>query len=358
MNKKIILNNKIKSDFVMPFICSLLIVLGIIWFAKIMSIIELFSSRGVELSKFLLLITLVLPDLVFYITPFAVIAGFYILFQNYFFSREIYILRNIPISPKQLLTPIKNTIILIILMQFINGFFIAPISFQTFSETRNSIKSNFLSSIFRSGDIQSHNSGFVSYVQDLNSDDSINKFFIYRTFDDREEFLISESAMINFDKSNIAVLLENGIILRVSNAKEVQILEFDKFDDNFSLMQSNNNKKLHYKELTAIDLMIKDINNSGAKAKILAGILFKIFWTIIPYFIFIFAREIYFHGEFRRNGLGKKHLLFGFVAIFSVSLSFVVKNIAVVNLLFAILIIGLFLIISSIINLVNFSEKI
>jgi hypothetical protein len=170
--------------------------------------------------------------------------------------------------------------------------------------------------------------------------------------------LIANFAKIDSFDSDITLKINDGIIFRENNNGEISTMKFKYFNDDLSLMQNNNYTKTHYKEFSIFRIIDSIKNNEELKANINAGIIFKAFWIIIPFFIFVLAQEIYFYGEFRRNGLGKKHLLFSIVTIFFVTLSFIVKKLATTNIPLVFFIIISAIILIYLVNKANFSEKI
>ncbi|MBT4989135.1 MAG: LptF/LptG family permease [Rickettsiales bacterium] len=358
-NSNNILSKKIIRDFAIPLTLTTCLVLGIIWLTKVISIIDLISSKGVSLYKFFSLTMMILPELIFYVIPFAVIISFYIFFQNYFFTREVYILRNIPVTPKILLKPVKQVIFFLLFIQFINGFLIAPFTYKAFDQLKFDIKFNFISVVVSPGTIEHLRNDLVSYVDNVSEDNILNNFFIYRHSRDNQEFLLSKKANIVNNGNDISLNITDGILYRVNNEGKTNIIEFGYYSDDLSVMRTEKKTdKIHYKEISFFDL-INDIS-SGQKYDnlVYAGILFKLFWILLPLIICIMAREIYFYGEFRRNGLGKKHLLFWIVSISCVTVSLAIKNVAASNQTAAIYIVLLSLIITYVVSRANFSEKI
>jgi len=353
-----ILAKKIRSDFLIPFALTIFLILGIIWLTKIISIIDLVSTKSVSLPKFLTLIIIIIPDLLFYIIPFSLIICFYIFFQNYFFTREIYIFRNIPIKPKILFKPLRRLILMIVCFQFILGFIIAPKAYQMFEKLKFDIKYNLLSVVLTPGSIEKIGNNMVSFVDSESENEILNNFFLYRNAEGEKEFLIANFAKIDSFDSDITLKINDGIIFRENNNGEISTMKFKYFNDDLSLMQNNNYTKTHYKEFSIFRIIDSIKNNEELKANINAGIIFKAFWIIIPFFIFVLAQEIYFYGEFRRNGLGKKHLLFSIVTIFFVTLSFIVKKLATTNIPLVFFIIISAIILIYLVNKANFSEKI
>ncbi|MBT4921440.1 MAG: LptF/LptG family permease [Rickettsiales bacterium] len=354
-----IIQRKIIRDFTVPLMLTVFLVLGIIWLTKLISIIELISTKGVSAYKFFSLAIMIIPDLIFYVMPFGVIIAFYVFFQNYFFTREIYILRNIPVSPKILFAPVKKIIFFLIIIEFINGFFIAPFAYKTFDKLKFDIKSNFVSVIMNPGTIETIRDDLVSYVDDVSKNDILNNLFIYRNSQSGQEFLLSKQANIVNNDQHLSLNMTDGRVFRVDPSGDINIIEFDYYSDDLSVVRAEQDKnQVHYKQLTLIDILTDLLYKHQYEPDVYAGILFKLFWIMLPLFIFIAARELYFYGEFRRNGLGRKHLLFWIVSISCVTVSFMIKTIATSNQIAAIFIALSLLLITYLVSKANFSEKI
>jgi lipopolysaccharide export LptBFGC system permease protein LptF len=358
-DKQNILAKKIKYDFLIPFTLTVFLILGVIWLTKIISIIDLVSAKTVSLSKFVTLIVIIIPDLLFYIIPFCIIICFYIFFQNYFFTREIYIFRNIPIRPKALFNPLKKLIFTIVCFQFLLGFFIAPKAYQAFDKIKNDIKYNLLSVVLTPGSIEKIGSDMVSFADFESENEILNNFFLYRNSEGNKEFLIANFAKIDSFDSDITLKISDGIIFREDIDHEISTVKFKHFNDDLSLINDNiHQQQIHYKGMSLSQIISLINGKEPLRKDFYAGIIFKFFWIFIPIIIFVLAQEIYFHGEFRRIGLGKKHLLFSGVSIFFVILSFIIKKTAETNISLAFFIIILAIIFIFIINKANFSEKI
>ncbi len=357
-SKQNLLAKKIRSDFLIPFVLSIFLILGIIWLTKIISIIDIAAAKSVSALTFLTLITIIIPDLLFYIIPFSLIICFYIFFQNYFFTREIYIFRNIPIKPKILFKPLGKVIFMIVCFQFLLGFIIAPKAYQIFEKLKFDIKHNLISVALTPGSVEKIGNNMLSFVGSESENEILNNLFLYRTNQGEKEYLIANFAKIANFNSDITLKINDGLIFREDKNGGISTMKFQSFNDEISLMQNNNYSKTHYKEFSIFRIIDSVKNDEKHNANIYAGLLFKAFWIVIPFFIFILAQEIYFYGEFRRNGLGKKHLLFSAVAIFFIILSFIVKKIAAKNIPLVFFIIISAIILIYLVNKANFSEKI
>lgn len=351
-----LIQQKLLKNFITPFSLTLFLTLGILWLTKFISLIELVSMKGLVSYKLFSLAFLVIPDLIFYMLPFALIVAFNLFFQNIFISREIYIFRNLPIQPKKLLLPIKKLIIFLIFFQILNAFIFAPIASKKFQQIKFDIKHNLISMILSEGKIEIIRKDLVSYYDHKDEFGIMDNIFIYN-YDESEKFIFAEKADIINDENNLALKLFKGKIVTVNNDNQVRLMNFDEFDDDIIVSNSQKLKQKNYKNFTILDIL----NNLNKKEEfhpdIQAGLLFKLIWALLPIIIFLAARELYFFGEFRRSGLGKKHLLFSFLSIFFIVTCFFLKSFLKENFFIGILIITLVFFIIFIFTLFNFSNK-
>ena len=292
----------------------LLIFIGLIWLSQIIRILEFQYSISNQILEIGATTLLALPSFINPIVPFLIIIGSFILNFKIKNSNEIIILKQY-LSTKSLRYLFQISILFLIIIYAINNEIIAKKFYEKYKikelEIRNNLK---LGSPVQN---EFHIDDIVSIFFEKKEE---NTFYdIEAIIYDQNQFIASDSVIIELSKSNFNLVFSNGERLILNNNEKSKTV-FDKFT---YILESKKYEKLlmdkdHYNTLELISHSEKEFRYHGHNK------IFQYFFLIV---VCLVSSKIIFYY------VNKKNNIVNFTIIFLLILSIQILNSYLIYLL-------------------------
>ncbi len=319
----------------------LLVFIGLIWISQIIRIIEIQYSITNQIIGIAGTTLLALPSFINPLVPFLILIGSFMLNSKIRNSNEIIILKQY-LSIKSLRILFKLLIFFTFIIFIVNNEFISKKFYEKYKikelEIRNNLK------LGSPAQNEFHIDDIVSIFFDKKED---NTFYnIEAIIYDQNQFIASDSVLIELSKSNFNLVFSNGERLILNNNEKSKTV-FDKFT--FTLENKEYEElfldKDHYNTFELINHSEKEFRNHGHNK------IIQYFFLII---VILISYKIIFFFIINKNNLipfSLIFLLFIFFQILGSYLIYLLNNFDTFSLVFFYLINFIFL--TSIYFLIN-----
>lgn len=215
-----------------PVIVIAMAITSIAWLTQSLRFFDYIADKGLSVSTFLYLTSLILPSLLWVVIPFSVFIGVVYSLYKIHADSELIVLQSSGASNYDLLKPILRFAAFSTVVSYAIGLYFLPASYREFKEIENFIKNNYASIVLDDGVFSSPIDGLTIYVKEkeLNGD-----FIELIAHDIRDETKIitvtaQKGRLINSDKGAV-FQLQNGShqeLDRESNL--ISLLYFERYE--------------------------------------------------------------------------------------------------------------------------------
>ncbi len=301
--------------------CTLIffIFVSISWLLQISRLFSYMSTFQAEYINIFYLSIFLIPNLINIIMPFVVIFGLIIAFIKLDKDKEIIAMFSLGISIKEIIKPIYLFSFFIIIIYLILNLFLSPFVYDIYKNKEFNLRNNVdLNNINISNFIKLDGDIIIDFTK---KNEKFSDVFIrYLDQEKIENIIYSKEAIILKEKKNIVFNLINGFKLSF-NSKEIEKLEFEKYNFNFPISEKKSYNNYDKNSLTIFDL-IKERNYLVINEKIFEFIL-------IISIVFLF----YFNNIKKNDYKLKAIFVFISISIFTLISQNIFKNIDLSNLL-------------------------
>ena len=289
----------------------LLIFIGLIWLSQIIRILEFQYSISNQIIEIAVTTLLALPSFINPLVPFLILIGSFMLNSKIKNSNEIIILKQY-LSSKGLKVLFQLIIFFTFLIFIINNEIIANKFYEKYKikelEIRNNLK---LGSPVQN---EFHIDDIVSIFFENKEDDTF--YDIEAIIYDQNQFIASDSVIIELSKSNFNLVFTNGERLILNNNEKSKTV-FDKFT---YILESKKYEELlmdkdHFNTLELISHPEKEFRNYGHNK------IFQYFFLII---IGLISFKIIFFYVNKMNNLFKFSVIFFLILLVQVINSYLI----------------------------------
>jgi len=279
----------------------LVVLTGLIWFSRAISLAEFVSQNGVGVVKFLQLSLLILPNLLIFLIPIALICAIIIVFNRLMVNHEITILRSCGIDKFHIITPILLSALFCVVFSYFISLFLMPYANQKIKETKNEIVGNYANALILPKVFQKIQD-ITIYVQNRQSD-KLFGILIYQDKKNEDKLVITakEGQIINLD-DQVWLNLDYGSIQQFKNKENSSILYFDKYS--FNLVDNSITTKhvLKDRERYLHQLIINDEMDARSLAKFFSEFHERLVYPMLPVILSLITLSVMFKGDFNRFG--------------------------------------------------------
>ncbi len=347
------------------FLGTLTILILLIWFSRAIPFVRYITENGVELSYFFFLFILILPWLLLIIIPISLFIATLATLNRLINSNEITILKNSGLTKLQIFKPIFLLATISSIICFSISFYFMPLANKELRISKNNIKSNYASLIFKAQTFESLKN-ITIYTKSRNKNNELEGILLNDKRSENESITITaQKGKIIIEDNNAFLYMEDGSLQRLIHQEmRSEILYFDSYV--FSLNQNNDDASTHNWKAQErfINELInyeKDSSESEIK-KYIAEFHERITQPFLPIIFALIASASIMHGNFNRGGNIKNIIMAIILAsalmittIFGYSLIETSKNYAFVPYLFYLIFV--FLAMKMLINTVHQKSK-
>ncbi|KEO56855.1 LPS export ABC transporter permease LptF [Thalassospira permensis] len=236
----------LKQQFIMMVFVTLGL-LCVIWLSQSLRFIEMIVNRGLSVSVFLQLTSLLLPSFLAIILPISLFFVVVFTYNKLIQDRELIVMRSAGLSQWALAKPTLILALLTAAFGYFLTLFYLPYSYQQFKELQFSIRNDFSSVLLQEGSFTDLD-GLTVYIREVGQDNELLGILVHDARDPNKQATMMA-------KNGALVRTENGprIVLLDGNRQEVNtkdgtmsILYFDRYA--VDIAHNAEDPALRYKE--------------------------------------------------------------------------------------------------------------
>lgn len=287
------LNIYIVKQITISFLLVTFSLMSILWLTQSLRFVELITNKGLPISIFLELTSLLMPRLFAIISPIAVFISVLFVYNKMLSDRELIAIKAAGISHFQIAKPTLFFGIIISVFCFYVSNFGIPSAEKAFSELEWKVKNNVSHLMFKAGEFNDIQNNFTVFISSHEKDGSVSGILIN---DDRKAgvktTLSAEKGRVYYTEKGPRIILVNGVRQEV-NEKDNQFVSvsFDRYSVDFGNFGSSKKKDEKAREKTLGELLTsykdKDLSQKERNKffvegnKRLTSSLYNLFFALI-----------------------------------------------------------------------------
>jgi lipopolysaccharide export system permease protein len=221
--------------------------LCVIWLSQSLRFVEMIVNRGLSITVFLQLTSLLLPSFLTIIIPIALFFVIVFSYNKLIQDRELIIMRSAGLSQWALAKPALMVALLSTSVCYFLTLFYLPYSYEKFKELQFSIRNDFSTVLLQEGSFTDLD-GLTVYVREVGRDNELLGILVHdaRDPDAQTTMMAKNGALLRTDEGPRIVLLDGN--RQEVNAEDgtMSILYFDRYA--VDIAQSTEDPALRYKE--------------------------------------------------------------------------------------------------------------
>lgn len=312
-----LINNYITKNTILPTVSIIGILSLIILITQSLKYVDLMVSHGIDGLEFLYVTALLLPSLLFIITPICLFIAIIYSLNKLNAHREINILKCVGINDFSISKPILKIAIFISILHFFISLYWMPIINHQFKDLTKNLKENYIT-FFLQEKVFAHPTNYLTfYIKNKLSASKFEEVFYQDNRDEKKPItLIAKKGELIKKNNKIYLNLINGNRQELNQKGELVILYFDTL-----LVQLDFDKHLGSERVSSIqetslyDLLFPDkILDNKTKNRMFAEATHRIIWPFYNIILTMLAIAALLYGEYNRSGKIKRIFIFSCIA--------------------------------------------
>ena len=289
---------------------------GMIWLMQALRFIDFIINRGLDLADFLGLTILLVPALLYYIFPIALVVACSFTYYKLLQENELVVMRSSGMSSGALLRPALWIGIMAMLLSLLLSFFIMPAAKRQFKDMQIFLRDNYAASLLQEEVFNSPINGLTVYIRERDSTGQLRGIIVHdNRITDAPLTLLAEQATIEQSTRGLVFLMTNGMrqqAQKTSQADSTPRISWLKFDSYSLDLNFYNNKTMERKyeegELYPGEL-IQRIHSAENPASLKSEWHMRLIWPCYALLMPLLAVAFLLHLPFSRRGQLKSLLV-------------------------------------------------
>lgn len=306
-----IITSYIISKLSKSFISSCTILVMLLWLALSMKYIEILASTGVELSKFLRMISFLLIEILSLILPICCLISSIITIYSLSHDRELIVLKTSGYDDSTIARPFLLFGSLICLLSILISHFLAPLSKKEFLETRSELRNKYLSFLLNDGIFNNQLPNKMIFINNRLDRKNVEGVFIYDQSNPKRHITItSESGEITNTNKGPIFTLNNGTYQEENLDKGlISVSTFKSYRIDLTEQDSASDQETFYAPSAYYtgDLFREYLFN--ANPRLIAEANHRFVWPLSSIILSLLGAIVILKGRYSRGTYYKKLLL-------------------------------------------------
>lgn len=325
-----IYNTYIIKSLLMPVIVITMSLTGIVWLTQSLRFIDLIVNRGLNVSTFLYLSSLLIPSLTMIIMPVALFCSVLFVYNRFNSDSELIVLKSAGLSRMSLAKPALIVALGIVFVGYLISFYFLPLSYNKFKETQAFIKDNYASVLLQEGIFNSPTKGLTVYIESRNKHGMLKGIIVHDSRNPKQPVtMMAQQGKVFNTKIGPRFDLINGT--RQQRNKEngiISLLHFDSYPMDLSVYVNEKRKRRREPEERYIYELFFPENglDESFRKRLVAESHHRIIWPLNSLLLTLIALSVLFTGQFNRRGQWKRILSATFIAVAVIGSDLAIKS--------------------------------
>ena len=277
---------------------------SIVWLTQALRFIDFIVNRGISFTSFLELTLLLIPSLMLFILPFALLFAVLFVYYRLMMDSELLVLSGAGLSRFQIAKPAINIAIMVSLIAYSISLYILPVSYHAFKEMQEFMRDNYASLLLQEDVFNNPVEGLTVYIRDRDKEGILYGIIVHDSRDPKEPAvtMMAEKGQLIQSAQGPTFILYNGNRQKIENGK-LSFLDFAKYTLDISFYTNSAGKRTKQPEEMFLDeLLYPDTADELEKARLIAEGHNRISYPLFPLALTLFALAVLLSGEFNRRG--------------------------------------------------------
>ena len=198
-------------QLVLPTLLATVAFSGAVWLSQSLRFVDLIVNKGLPLTTFLYLTTLLFPSLLLVVMPFALFCAVLFAYHRLSSESELVVMRSVGLSNLQLAAPGLALGLVITAIGYLNSLYLMPTAFRDFRDLQFEIKRDFSHLLLQPGVFNSPVPNLTVFVREADDSGELNGILVH---DERVPkapvTMMAEHGMLLQGENGPVFVLENG----------------------------------------------------------------------------------------------------------------------------------------------------
>lgn len=325
-----IYNRYIISSLLVPVLVITLALTGIVWLTQSLRFIDLIVNRGLDVSTFLYLSSLLIPSLIMIIMPVALFCSVLFIYNRFNSDSELIVLKSAGLSRLSLAKPAIIVAFLFITVSYTISFYFLPLSYNKFKDTQAFIKDNYASVLLQEGVFNSPTKGLTVYIESRNKAGMLRGIIVHDSRNSKQPvtMMAQQGKIVNTKIGPRFDLIKGTRQQRDSETGNVSLLYFDSYPMDLSVYVNEKRKRRREPEERYLHELFfpEDGLSDDFKNRLIAESHHRIIWPLNTLVLTLVALSVLFTGQFNRRGQWKRIVGATIIAIIIVGSDLGIKS--------------------------------
>lgn len=345
------LNKYISKQILVGFLLVTFSLVSILWLTQSLRFVDLITGKGIPVSIFVKMTTLLMPRLFSILSPISLFVAVLFVYNRMLSDRELVVMKAAGISPWQGAKPAFIVGILACLFNIYTYNFGIPAAERAFNELEWQVKHDVSHLMFREGEFTLLQLNLTVFITTHEKDGSLTGILVNDERNPKSKVTISaEKGRVIYTDTGPKIIMINGVRQELSRESgQFSTLTFDRYSVDFGMPQSKKQRDAGVREKGLFELLNARSDTTLSEPEANRYIVEGNKRLLSPFYNLVFAILActgLLVGNFNRRGQAKliSYSILGMVLIQAFDLVFgnlAVKNIYCLPLLYLNLILPL-----------------
>lgn len=299
-----------------PTVAIIIVLSLIILITQSLKYVDLMVSYGISVFDFIKVTFLLLPSLLFIITPVCLFIAIIYSLNKLATQRELNIMKGIGISNFYISFPILRVVILITIFHYFLSLYLMPLVNHNFKELTKNLKESYIS-FFLQEKVFNHPTEFLTfYIKNKIGENKYEDIFYQDSHTGNVvTFIANEAELIKKD-GNVYINFIEGNRQELNEKDELVVLYFDSLLVQLHFKKENNSARIKSMQEKSIgELFSEGVSGDyQTKIRMTAEVSHRIIWPIYNIILSMIAIAALIQGEYARRGNTKRIIIFSVFA--------------------------------------------
>lgn len=251
------LNTYIAKQIVVGFLLVSFSLMSIIWLTQSLRFVDLITNKGIEVSLFVKMTSLLMPRIFTVLSPISLFAAVLFVYNRMLSDRELVVMKAAGISPWQ---NAKPAVLVGVVMALFNVYImnvVIPYAENEFNNLEWQIKNDVSHLMFREGEFTTLQTGLTVFITSHEPDGSVGGILINDERNPKYKSTVSaELGRIVYSAKGPRIILVHGNRQEVNTAsQQFTSVSFDRYSVDFGAKETKARKEAGVREKTLYELL-------------------------------------------------------------------------------------------------------
>ena len=303
---------------------------SIIWLTQALRFIDFIVNRGISIANFLELTLLLVPSLMLFVLPFALLCAVLFIYYRLMMDSELLVLSSAGLSRLQLAKPAVNAALVTTLITYFISFYLLPVSYHEFKDMQAFLRDNYASLLLQEEVFNSPVDGLTVFIRERDAGGTLHGIIVH---DERDAgkppvTMMAEEGRLMQTPQGPRFIMYRGNRQEVKDGK-LSFLNFDQYTLDISFYAVGGTSRARQPEEMFVPELLFPASDGDDASRLIAEGHNRLTWPLFPLAFTLLASAVLLTGEFNRRGQWRRVTLVVLLAGFTLSGSVGLLNLSV-----------------------------